>query len=165
MKSLKSLLEGRNQCWVHPNESVREAVAYMCECKTGAMLVKEGETAIGVFSERDLMHRVVNEGKDPKDVLVKDVMSYNIHRIHINDDTEMAKAIMYANHVRHLMVVDEQDEVMGMVSIRDLVEHELSNASEIIRNMNDAYYEKAYRPKWFVSSNRVIVERYHPKSR
>ena len=172
MERLREILQDRNLCWIHPNESIREAVRFMCQCKTGAMLVRDGDEAIGVFSERDLMHRVVNEGRDPETTLVKDVMSYNIVKIHINDGIEMAKALMCTNHVRHLMVVGEEDAVLGMVSIRDLMDHELTTASETIHALNDEYYERAYRPRWYVSSNRVIVERtcihskalYHPPS-
>jgi signal-transduction protein with cAMP-binding, CBS, and nucleotidyltransferase domain len=161
MKSLKQILEGRNQCWLDPDESVREAVCYLCQCNTGAMLVKEGDKAIGVFSERDLMQRVVCAGQNPDEIAVREVMSPNIVRVQINDDLELAKALMHLNRVRHLMVVDQEDTILGLISIRDIMDREVQESGEAVHQLNDDYYEKAYRPKWRMSSNRVIIEHYH----
>lgn len=164
MERLKDYLKGRDTLWINPKNTVREAVRYLCENRIGAVLVKLDDKAIGVFSERDLMQRVINQGLNPDEVLVEEVMSRNPITIHINDDINLAKALMHMNKVRHLLVVGKEGEVVGLLSVRDLMEHDLAASADLIHQLNDKYYERAYAAKWRVSSNRVIVETYHPDS-
>ncbi|HEX73139.1 MAG TPA: CBS domain-containing protein [Candidatus Hydrogenedentes bacterium] len=164
MERLKDFLEGCDTLWVSPKSTVREAVKYLCDNKIGAVLVKVDDEAVGVFSERDLMHRVINQGLNPDEVLVEEVMSRNPITIHVNDDINLAKALMHMNKVRHLLVVGKEGEVVGLLSVRDLMEHDLAASADLIHQLNDKYYERAYAAKWRISSNRVIVETYHPDS-
>lgn len=164
MERLKDVLEGRDTLWVNAKDTVREAVKYLCKNKIGAVLVKMNDDAVGVFSERDLMYRVVNPGLNLDEVLVEEVMSRSPITIHINDDITLAKALMHINKVRHLLVVSGDGDVAGLLSIRDIMDHDLAASANIIHELNDKYYERAYAAKWRVSSNRVIVETYHPES-
>ena len=163
MKRLNEILREREPYWVSPRMNVQQAVVYLCEHKIGAALVKSGDDVVGVFSERDLLHRVVNRNLCPSKMLVEEIMSRNPIKIRINDDMLIAKAIMHMYKVRHLMVVDEDAAVMGLISMRDIMEQDLASSEDMLRKLNDTYYEKAYRPKWRISSNRVIVEPYVPK--
>mgnify|MGYP006278899923 CR=1 FL=1 len=162
MHRLKEILENRETYYVNATDTVRDAVRVMCEKRVGAILVRAGEELVGVFSERDALHRVLNKDRNPGEVLVEEVMSRNPLHIHMNDSIEMAKALMHMNKCRHLLAVSE-GEIMGLVSMRDILERELGESSELISELNDKYYEKAYRPKWRISSNRVIVESYVPQ--
>ncbi len=161
MHRLKEELRSRKPFWVRPGDSVRDVVRYMCSCRVGAVLVNDGDEAVGIFSERDLMRRVVGEGLDPDETAVREVMSYNVIKMHINEDIRMAKALMRMNQVRHLLVLGDDGHILGLVSMRDLVERDLDNTSDIMHKLNDAYYDSSYKAKWRKSSNRVIIEPYH----
>lgn len=163
MRTIGDIIKPRDIYWVNAADSVRQTVHYLCERKTGAVAVKENDEVVGIFSERDLMHRVVNASLDIDAVQVREVMSLDPMSISLDDEIGYAKAIMFKRGVRHLMVVGRGDVFKGLISMRDLLDADMEESSELIQRLNDAYYEKAYRSKWRVSSNRVIVEHYTPQ--
>lgn len=148
--------------WVEAETTVRGAVRELCERKIGAAAVKSGDELVGVFSERDVLVRVVNKGFDPDKVRVRDVMSTAVNIVHLEDEGRMAKAIMVTHHVRHLIVVDSRNQYCGILSMRDLMEADVREYQDLIRELNDRYYEQKYAEKWRISSNRVIIEPYVP---
>jgi CBS domain-containing protein len=162
MQTLSDIIKPRDIYWIDANDSVAQAVHYLCERKTGAVAVKSGEEVVGVFSERDLMHRVVNEKRDAAATRVRDVMSTRLFSISLEDEIHHAKAMMFKYGTRHLLVMGKGGHFKGLVSMRDLMEADLAESTELIHRLNDEYYEKAYKAKWRVSSNRVIVEPYAP---
>lgn len=147
--------------WIEADMTVREGVRRMCDRKIGAAAVKDGGELVGVFSERDVLRLVVDEGRDADRTLVRDVMSTKLNCIHLDDTSHMAKALMHTQHVRHLIVVDSDNQYCGMISMRDLVEGDLEEYQTLVHELNDMYYEQKYRDKWRISSNRVIVESYN----
>jgi len=163
MRTIGDIIKPRDIYWVSAGDSVRQTVHYLCERKTGAVAVKENDEVVGIFSERDLMHRVVNASLDLDAVKVREVMSPDPMSISMDDEIGYAKAIMFKRGVRHLMVVGRGDVFKGLISMRDLLDADMEESNELIQRLNDAYYEKAYRTKWRVSSNRVIVEHYTPQ--
>jgi CBS domain-containing protein len=106
---------------VSPHVSVMDAVQRMMEHKVGAIAVTEGDKLLGVFTERDLMSRVVARGKDPSATPIGEVMTRNVYAV--RDDTPVAEAaaMMRANHFRHLPVVDDKGQIRGMVALRYLL--------------------------------------------
>lgn len=160
MTTIHDIIKNREPFWVSADDSVRQVTRHLCAKKTGAVAVKSGDDVVGVFSERDLMRRVVAEGRDPDSVPVKEVMSTNLTFIHLDDDIRMAKALMLKARTRHLLVVGKDSAFRGMVSIRDLIEADVAEYSELVHKLNDRYYEQAYQARWRTSSNRVIVEPY-----
>ena len=162
MQRLREMLEARGRHIVDAKSTVRDAARMLCEKRVGAVLVRAGDEVVGVFSERDILQRVVNADQNPNDVLVEEVMTRNPMHIHMNDSVEMAKALMHMNKCRHLVAVTD-GEIIGLVSMRDIMEQQLAESSEVIHELNDKYYEKAYKPRWRISSNRVIVEPYVPQ--
>ena len=70
---------------------------------------------------------------------------------------------MFKCGVRHLVVVGNGGVYKGLISMRDLIEADMVESSELIERLNDVYYEKAYQARWRISSNRVIVEQYSPQ--
>ena len=163
MQTIGDVIKPRDIYWVDADDTIRQAVHYICERKTGAVAVKEGEDVVGVFSERDLMHRVVNAGVDLDAVKVRDVMSPDPLTVSLDDEIRYAKAIMFKCGVRHLVVQGKGDVFRGLVSMRDLIEADMAESSELIEKLNDGYYENAYKSRWRMSSNRVIVEHYQPQ--
>jgi len=162
MQTLNDIIKPRDIYWIDADDTVQQAVHYLCERKTGAVVVKQDDSVVGVFSERDLMHRVVNEGRDPATTRVHEVMSTRLFSIALEDEIHHAKALMFKFGTRHLLVMGKGGQFKGLVSMRDLMEADLAESTDLIHRLNDEYYEKAYQSKWRVSSNRVIVEPYAP---
>jgi signal-transduction protein with cAMP-binding, CBS, and nucleotidyltransferase domain len=160
MVTIRDIIKNREPFWVSADDNVRQVARHLCKLKTGAVAVKEGDDVIGVFSERDLMHRVVCEGLDPEQVSVRDVMSTDLTFIHLDDDARLAKALMHTRRVRHLLVVGKDQGYRGMVSIRDIIEADVAGYTELVQKLNDTYYEQAYQAKYRLTGNRVIIEPY-----
>ena len=117
--------------------SVAEAVTVMTERDIGAVLVMNDEGLVaGIFSERDLLARVVAERRDPKTTPLSLVMSRDVKFVSPGTVTEAALALMHLLRVRHLLVIDGP-HVHGVVSMRDLV-------VQIIRS-GEGRYESAVR--------------------
>ena len=163
MQQIKDILTSRQVLCVGPEDSVRQAVAYICKAKTGAVLVKIENDVLGIFTERDVLHRVVNKGLAPDKTTIREVMSTKLIHVHMDDTVPMAKALMAINAVRHLLVEGDNNELEGILSMRDLMQVEAADASGLIRELNDKYYQEAYKAKWWIAANRVIVQPYVPQ--
>jgi len=101
---------------------VAAAVALMSSRGIGAILIRSGNGPVeGIITERDLMRRVLNEGRDPKATPVTAVMSPEVRRIASSVTVEEALRLMVVHNHRHLLVADG-NVVQGVVSIRDLME-------------------------------------------
>jgi signal-transduction protein with cAMP-binding, CBS, and nucleotidyltransferase domain len=105
---------------VAPEVRVITAVERMCEKHVGAVLVESARVPLGIFTERDLMRRVILARRDPVETRVEEVMTTQV--ICVEPDTEVreAMALMTERRCRHLPVVDG-GSVIGMLSIGDLV--------------------------------------------
>jgi CBS domain-containing protein len=103
-----------------PEDTVTEASAKMHDAQTGSLLVMEGERLIGIVTERDVL-RTVGAGRDPKQVSLRDVMSTNVVTIGPETGLKDAAEIMFQKWFRHLPVVTEQGDVVGIISLRDLL--------------------------------------------
>jgi CBS domain-containing protein len=128
--------KGRAVISVLPESTVREAVELMCLRRVGSVLVCSGGDCAGIFSERDLMSRVVLTGRDPATTRVADVMTTDVVCVGPATSNGEAMAIMTERHCRHLPVVDG-GKIVGVVSIGDLVRHESLNQSFHIRMLTD----------------------------
>ena len=101
--------------------SVAEAAAVMAEREVGAVLVMtEDGLVAGIFSERDLLVRVVADGLDPKATTLSLVMTRDVKFVTPGTSSEAALALMHLHRFRHLLVIDGP-RVHGLVSMRDLV--------------------------------------------
>jgi CBS domain-containing protein len=103
-----------------PHATVRNAVESMCESHIGALLVLSGDLLAGVFSERDLMVRVVLAGLDPETTRVGDVMTRDVVCVDASLPVDDAMAVITRRRIRHLPVSDGK-RLVGLVSIGDLV--------------------------------------------
>lgn len=115
---------------VSPESTVIEAVRLMSERRVGAVAVTNGDKLAGIFTERDLMIRVVLENKDPKTTPVGDVMTAK--PVSALSDVAMGEALatMSEHHFRHLPVVDEENRVLGLLSIRDVLYNRVDKLSQ-----------------------------------
>lgn len=100
---------------------VSEAVSKMTQKGVGAILIRNAQNTIdGIFTERDLMVRVVNMGRDPKTTAIGTVMSLQLRRVKAATSIEEASRLMVVQRYRHL-VVEDGGKIQGIVSIRDLM--------------------------------------------
>jgi len=162
MKAVRDVIKPREIYIVNVADSVRTVATYLCERRIGAVAVLAEDKIAGVVSERDILRRVVHAGLSPDETPVSEIMSTKLISIQMNDDLLLAKAVMFMNGVRHLLVIGENDTFQGLLSVRDLMEADLAGSKEIVDKLNDKYYEQSYRTGWRMSSNRVIIEPYVP---
>ena len=135
MKTIGPIVEGRDVYFVRVDRTVRDVARYMTERRVGAVAVLDGDRLAGVLSERDIMSRVVARGLDPETTRVGDVMTREIVTAAATDSHEDGVRKMKQVGCRHLPVV-EADQLVGMVSLRDLLQVDLSEKDEEIRWLN-----------------------------
>jgi len=102
-----------------PDVTVREVVEAMAKRRFGAVPVVENDRLVGIFSERDVLVRVVAAGKDPATTRLGEVMTANPDTVKSSDAVLHALDLMNQRGYRHLPVVDD-GRLIGLVSIRDL---------------------------------------------
>lgn len=123
------------------NQSVLEIVQAMVARNIGAVPVLDSGMLVGVFSERDLMKRVVAEGMDPKSTRVVEVMTRDPLTISPESELETCRALMKRHGFRHLPVC-EGAQLAGMISLRDILLYDLDAKDEEVRMMR-AYIQTA----------------------
>jgi CBS domain-containing protein len=119
-----------------PGTTVLAAVEKMCAERVGALLVCEEGRPVGLFTERDLMTRVILNRMDPATTLVEEVMSRDVVVVEPATHAEEAMAVMTERRCRHLPVVVE-GRVVGLISIGDLVRCASRNQEFHIRQLED----------------------------
>jgi len=113
-------VKGHGYFSVGPDETVYSAIEKMAEKNVGSVLVMNGATLVGIFTERDYIRNVVLKGRSSPQALVRDIMSTQVVHVEADDSVEMCMALMTEERLRHLPVV-EDDTVVGIISIGDLV--------------------------------------------
>jgi CBS domain-containing protein len=131
MKTLKEILANRPLLSIQKNFTVRQASEYMTKNKIGLVPILDGDKLVGVFSERDLMQRVVSAGKDPDKTVVEEVMTVNLVVSDENETYLECLSKMKAANIRHILVVSG-DKLIGVVSMRDLLQADLNLKDETI---------------------------------
>ncbi|MEO6389181.1 MAG: CBS domain-containing protein [Croceibacterium sp.] len=136
--TIARLIAGREQQILHcsPGESMRVAAARLAEHRIGAMPVLEGDRVIGVFSERDLLYCIASHGADALDLLVRDAMTAPVISAAPESTVRDALEVMTLRRIRHLPVLDGED-LVGFISIGDLVKHRLELVEHEAQAMRD----------------------------
>ena len=112
--------------------SVFEAANLMAQANVGSVIVRDGGDILGIFTERDLLRRVVARGKDPSSVPVRDVMSAPVKSCRLSDDVRDCADILIRSRIRHLAVVEE-GALVGIIGLRDILTAELRSTEEEIQ--------------------------------
>ena len=105
---------------IDENHTVLDAATLMAEEFVGSALITSSSKITGVFTERDLMMRVVGRKRDPENVKIKDVMTKNMVTVSPKDTANHCLNLMKEHRCRHLLVFDNE-EFIGIVSLRDMV--------------------------------------------
>lgn len=139
MNTVGDLVRDRDVYSVQSEQSVFEAVEYMVEKGIGAVAVMEGERMVGIFSERDLMKRVVLKQLDPSALKLAQVMTTNLVVAQPEETYVAALAKMQSHNIRHLAIVDKE-RLVGLISFRDLLSKDIKEKSAEIELMNAYLY-------------------------
>jgi CBS domain-containing protein len=115
---------------------VSEAIEMMDEKNVGALLVMDGDELNGIISERDYTRKVFLRGKRSRETKVSEIMSTNVTVTHPREPVEKCLRLMTDKHIRHLPVV-EGDQVVGVISIGDLVKHVISCQQAAIAHLEN----------------------------
>ena len=123
MQTIQSFLNSqqREVYSVSPNQTVWEALQVMAQHNIGAVLVANNDKMVGIFSERDYARRVELKGLLTKETLVGQIMTSKFITIQPSRKMDECMQIMTENRVRHLPVMDQQENILGLVSIGDVV--------------------------------------------
>jgi len=135
MKSIRSIVANRETVTVDSMTSVLDAARVMSARHIGAVPVVDGERLVGIFTERDVMARIVAEARDPHATPIGDVMSTDLVVTEINETFDACLARMQQARVRHVLVLDN-GRLAGIVSLRDLMAADLDDKEEAISLLN-----------------------------
>jgi CBS domain-containing protein len=128
------LIKDQDTYHADANQSVLEVAKAMVARNIGAVPVLRHGTLVGVFSERDLMRRVVVEGRDATTTRIHEVMTASPLTVNPQAELETCMLLMREHGFRHLPVCEGQ-EIRGMVSLRDLMLHHLNEKDDEVRMM------------------------------
>jgi CBS domain-containing protein len=135
MKSIKAIIGDRETVVVGPSSSIAEAARVMAERNIGAVPVVDGDRLAGIFSERDVLTRIVAAGRSPATTSVRDVMSTELVVAEVSETYEACLSKMQQARVRHLIVLDK-GRLAGIVSLRDVLAADIDEKTEAITLLN-----------------------------
>jgi CBS domain-containing protein len=134
MHTLRQVIQRLNLISAEPEAMVIDVAIAMSEGRIGAIPIIEGERLVGIFSERDLMTRVVVAGRDPRATRVAEVMTHEVLTAGLDESVERCLQRMQRAGCRHLPVVHD-GRVISMLSMRDLLRDEVEEQGEEIRHL------------------------------
>ena len=111
----------------------------MRKVRVGAAVVLDGDQLAGIFSERDIMLRVVGAEKDPATTTVLDVMTREPESVEADTEGGDALELMVRKHIRHLPIVDKEGKLVGLLSIRNLLHNHVDDLVDQLNSI-EAYF-------------------------
>ncbi|HEV3200363.1 MAG TPA: CBS domain-containing protein [Bryobacteraceae bacterium] len=136
-ETMASVLKTKgNAIWsIVPDATVYDAIALMANKGIGALLALSGGRLDGIISERDYARKVILEGRSSKDTLVREIMTRPVVTVTPEDTVDICMKIVTERRIRHLPVVD-RDNIVGIVSIGDLVRATIAAQAETIDHLH-----------------------------
>ncbi|WP_373062180.1 CBS domain-containing protein [Gemmatimonas sp.] len=138
MKAVSELLKKHDGTLWHctPDMTVYQAVEKLASYGAGALLVMDGDRLAGVFSERDYTRKITLQGRNSKETLVSEIMTADVFTVSASTRTRDCMALMSAKKIRHLPVL-AGDKVLGMISIRDIMDDIISDHESTIATLHN----------------------------
>jgi CBS domain-containing protein len=125
---------------ISADSSVLEATVRMNQCRVGALIVTDEGRIVGIFTERDVLRRVVAQQCAAASTPVRDAMSDNVICCGLETEVDEIAAIMRDQRIRHMPVCDEEGELLGIVSLGDVNAFYASNQASEIHFLNEYIY-------------------------
>ena len=125
---------------ISPNSTVLDAVQKMNQHKIGALVVMQDGRVVGMFTERDVLRRVVGEQRNSATVTVGEVMTNEVICIGADADLDDVSTVMKNRRIRHLPVCDDDGRLLGMISIGDLNAFNATHQEATIHFLNEYIY-------------------------
>lgn len=144
MSTIREVLDrkGGSVVTVDTSTSVLDAIGTMSEANIGAVVVEQDDKATGIFTERDYLRKIALEGRSSGSTLVSEVMSSPLITVEPDESTRDAMETMTECRCRHL-IVTEAEEMVGIVSLGDLVKHLLLEAETEVEQLS-SYISGSY---------------------
>ena len=143
MPTVRDVLSSKGEMEIHsisPNASVLDAVHQMNQHKIGAVMVMSDDHVVGIFTERDVLRRVMAQNGNPNDITVGSVMTEDVICVRPDADLDEVSTIMKQRKIRHVPVCDDAGKVHGMISIGDVNAAHASNQEAQIHFLNEYIY-------------------------
>lgn len=136
MGAVSNLLDskGYDVLTVRPDQPVHEALENMAKVSAGTSVVMDGGEVVGIFSERDVIRKVVLQGKDIDSVHVQDIMSSSLTTVSPESSLDQCMKLMTDKRIRHLPVLRDK-QLCGIVSIGDVVKYLIVEKDFKIKNL------------------------------
>jgi len=136
MKLVQHLLDskGREIISIAADASVLDAIKIMAERAVGSLLVMKGDELLGIVTERDYARKVIVKGRSSKSTEVGEIMTAKVCTATVQDTVNSCMTVMTERKIRHLPVLDDGN-VIGMISIGDLVQAIISDQQEEIEHL------------------------------
>lgn len=120
---------------VSPRSTMLDALKMMAEKGVGALLVLDGAALAGIVTERDYARKIALQGRNSSSTLVGDVMTSKVHCVLPRQTSGECMALMTTHRIRHLPVMDENRQLVGVLSIGDLVKEIISEQQFTIQQL------------------------------
>jgi len=140
MATLSDLLRAKSNRTIHTvdqSSTVLAATERMNEHLIGALIVTDSGRMVGIFTERDVLRRVVAAHRDPAQVRLREVMTADVACCRADTPVDEARQMMKERRIRHLPVLDDADDLLGLVSIGDLNAWYTQDQEVTIHSLNE----------------------------
>ncbi|MFH1419556.1 MAG: CBS domain-containing protein [Planctomycetota bacterium] len=139
MPTVQDILQtkGTDVVKIQQDACVLDAAILMDSKRIGALAVMDADRLVGIFSERDLLTRVIVAGKNPSDTPISEVMTTQVRVCELNTSLDECSTAMTCHKIRHLPVVDERGGLLGMLSTGDILARQFADQEATIRFLHE----------------------------
>ncbi len=128
------MIKGPDVIVADSGTTVSEAAKIMAHANVGSIIIRDSSEVLGIFTERDLLRRVVACRKDPSSLHLREVMSSPVKSCRLSDDVQDCADMLNKSRIRHLAVVEE-GELVGVIGLRDILTVELRSTEEKLQTL------------------------------
>lgn len=136
MTTVEEIMKGPDVVVAVLDDTVEAATKMMSDAEVGSVIIRKNSKVLGIFTERDLVKRVVAKGKDPKVTKLCDVMTSPVKSCKVNDSVVDCAKQFAEGKIRHLAVMEE-DALIGVIGLRDVLAMQLEVDQKRIRELED----------------------------
>lgn len=136
-------VKGAKVLSIGPDAAVLDAANLMNDRKIGSLLVMDAGRLIGIITERDMLQRVLVTRRDPATMSVGEVMTTELVCCHPHTTLEEARGVLKNRRIRHLPVLDQNEQLLGLISIGDLNAYQANDHERTISVLQEYIYGRA----------------------